>query len=276
MYALGAAAISGLPPLNGFVSEWFVYVGLFDAAAGRGVAAGAAMPAVLMLATAGALALATFVKAGAVILLGTPRTDAVTQARESGSLMRGAMLALAAGCAGLGLAPLFFWPVIARDVGARNPAWQLAEPPVPLGTLSGVQVSLTIFFLGGGVWLWRNAQVNGVRRGLTWDCGFATPTARMQYTSGSFSDTAGGWFNWILQPQRVQRRPHGSFAVGGRRIERVPETVLEHVVEPAAAIVMRLAGAARRLQHGRLQFYLMYLAGGLAVLAILVWFGGKP
>jgi hydrogenase-4 component B len=276
MYALGAAAIAGLPPLNGFVSEWLVYVGLFDAAAGRGVAAGAAMPAVLMLAMAGALALATFVKAGAVIFLGTPRTDAVTQARESGSLMRGAMLALTAGCAGLGLAPLFFWPAIARAVGAWNPAWPLAEPPVPLGTLGGVQVIFAIFLLGGGVWLWRKAHANGLRRGLTWDCGLATPTARMQYTSGSFSDTAGGWFNWILRPQRVQRRPHGSFAVGGRRIERVPETVLEHVVEPAAAIVMRLSGAARRLQHGRLQFYLMYLAGGLAVLAILVWFGGKP
>jgi hydrogenase-4 component B len=276
MYAFGAAAISGLPPLNGFVSEWLVYLGLFDAAADRSLAAGAAMLAVLLLAMAGALALATFVKAGAVIFLGASRTRAATQAHESGPLMRGAMLALAAGCAGIGLAPLFLWPAIARAAGAWNPAWQFAETPVPLGTLGAVHVILAIFFLAGGVWLWRKAQANGLRRGPTWDCGFATPTARMQYTSGSFADTAGGWFNWILQRERVQRRPHTAFAGRSRRINRVPETVLEHVVAPAAALVMRLSAAARRLQHGRLQFYLMYLAGGLAVLAVVTWFGSRP
>jgi hydrogenase-4 component B len=54
----------------------------------------------------------------------------------------------------------------------------------------------------------------------------------------------------------------------------VPETVLERVIEPTAAVVMRISGAARKLQHGRLQFYIMYLAGGVAVLAAVVWFGG--
>src|SRR5205814_2342337 len=72
LFAFGAIAISGLPPLNGFVSEWLVYLGLFDAAMGRGPAAWAAIPAAIMLAMTGALALATFVKAGAVVFLGAP------------------------------------------------------------------------------------------------------------------------------------------------------------------------------------------------------------
>ena len=276
MFALGAAAISGLPPLNGFVGEWFVYLGLFDAATGRSAAAWAAMPAALMLAMAGALALATFMKAGAVIFLGAPRTKAAAHAHESGPLMHGAMLALAAGCVAIGLAPLFFWPAIARAVGAWNPMWPAAEPPVPLGTLSLVHVTLAVLFVSGGLWLWRRVHTNGLRRGLTWDCGYSTPTARMQYTGGSFAGIAGGWFDWILQPERVQRRPRGSFPLQARRIERVPETVLEHIIEPAAGVVMRWSSAARQLQHGRLQFYLAYLAGGLAGLAIIVWLGEMP
>lgn len=274
MFALGAAAISGLPPLNGFVSEWMVYLGLFEAATGRTAAAWAAMPAALMLAMAGALALATFMKAGAVIFLGVPRTEAAKHAHESGPLMRGAMLALAAGCVAIGLAPVFFWPAIARAVGNWNPAWSVIEPPVPLATLGSVHVALAVLFVVGGVWLWRRAHANGLRRGLTWDCGYSTPTARMQYTSGSFGGLAGGWFAWILHPERAQRRPRGSFPLPARLIERVPETVLENVIEPAAAVVMRLSGAARQLQHGRLQFYILYVAGGLAALAVIVWWGG--
>jgi hydrogenase-4 component B len=75
LFAFGAAALSGLPPLNGFVSEWLVYLGLFDAITSRGPAAWAAMPAAVMLATAGALALASFVKAGAIVFLGAARTQ---------------------------------------------------------------------------------------------------------------------------------------------------------------------------------------------------------
>ena len=273
MFALGAAAISGLPPLNGFVSEWLMYLGLFDAAIGHDAAAWAAKPAALIVAMAGALALATFMKAGAVIFLGAPRTKAATQAHESGPLMRGAMFALAAGCVAIGLAPLFFWPAIARAVGSWNPGWPAAEPAVPLGTLGLVHVTLAAIFAGAAIWLWHRVRVNGLRRGLTWDCGYAVPTARMQYTGGSFSGITAGWFNWIFFTQRAQRRPRGPFPLKASRIERVPETVLERVIEPAAAIVMHWSNQARRLQHGRLQFYLMYLAGGLAVLAIIVWMG---
>jgi len=274
LFALGAVAISGLPPLNGFVSEWMVYLGLFDAATSHSAAAWAAMPAALALAMAGALALATFMKAGAVIFLGAPRTNAAVHAHESGPLMRGAMLALAAGCVAIGLAPIFFWPAIARAAGSWNPAWTSFEPPVPLTTIGAVHLTLAVLFLVGGLLLWRRAQTNGLRRRLTWDCGYSGPTARMQYTGGSFGGLAGDWFAWILRPERTQRRPRGAFPVRAVLIERVPETVLEYVIAPAASVVMRLSGAARRLQHGRVQFYIVYLAGGLTAIAIIAWWEG--
>lgn len=274
MFSLGAAAISGLPPLNGFVSEWMVYLGLFDAATAHGNAAWAAMPAVLMLAMAGALALATFIKAGAIIFLGAARTKAATQAHESGPLMRGAMLALAIGCVAIGLAPVLFWPAISQATGPWNAAGAGMEPLPSLVTLNWVHLILAVLFIVGGTWLWRRVQAGGLRRGLTWDCGYSAPSARMQYTSGSFAGLAGGWWGWILRPEQMQRRPRRTFPRRAFLIERVPETVLERVIEPMAALVMRVSGAARKLQHGRLQFYILYLAGGVAALACIVWLGG--
>ena len=123
LFALGAVAVSGLPPLNGFVSEWLIYLGLFDATTGKAPSAWAAMPAAIMLAMAGALALATFAKAGAMIFLGAPRTKTAAHAHECGWWMRGPMLALAGVCLMIGLLPMLFWPVISRAVGSWHPAW---------------------------------------------------------------------------------------------------------------------------------------------------------
>jgi len=275
VFTLGAAAVAGLPPLNGFVSEWLVYLGLFDAADGRGPLAWAVMPAIILLAMAGALALASFLKAGAVVFLGASRTHAAGHAHEAGWLMRGPMLLLAAMCITVGIAPFLFWPAVARAMSEWNPGWSAAEPGAPLLTLSLMQLAFAALFLAGGMALWRLARAGGARRALTWDCGYAAPTARMQYTGGSFAAIASGWFSWIFQPERILRRPRGPFPTRAGRMERVPETVLERVVEPAGAAVMRLSMAARQLQHGRLQYYIIYVAGGLVALAFLVFWGAK-
>jgi len=104
-FVLGAAAIAGLPPLNGFVSEWLVYLGLFDAVGSQSPVVWAAIPAVILLAMTGALALACFVKVCGVVFLGLPRTDAAQRAHESGWFMRAPMLVLATLCVAIGLAP---------------------------------------------------------------------------------------------------------------------------------------------------------------------------
>ena len=96
----------------------------------------------------------------------------------------------------------------------------------------------------------------------------------MQYTGGSFAGIGAGWFSWIVRSERQQRRPRGPFPDHASRIERFPEPVLRRVLEPAADAVQRLSGAARGLQHGRLQSYIVYLLGGLALLAVVAAAGG--
>ncbi len=270
LFALGAVAISGLPPLNGFVSEWLVYLGLFDAVSASGSAAVAAVAAVILLGVTGALALACFVKVCSVVFLGAPRSAAAAHAHECGPLMRGPMVMLAAACVALGLAPVLFWPALARATAQWHPAWAHLAPPVSLPTLGAAHLALAVAAVLAVTFLRRRSLNSGVRRALTWDCGYAAPSARMQYTVGSFAATITEWFTWILRPDQRADRPAVTFPRHSSFSSHTPETVLDRVVAPAARFVMQLSHATRRLQHGRLQAYLLYLVAGLAALAVLV------
>jgi hydrogenase-4 component B len=96
----------------------------------------------------------------------------------------------------------------------------------------------------------------------------------MQYSSGSFASIGAGWFAWILQPVRSLRRPRGLQPVAALRLDYVPETVLERVIGPAAEVILQVSTTVRRLQHGRLQSYILYIVAGLAALSGLVLLGG--
>lgn len=274
LFTLGAVAISGLPPLNGFVSEWLVYLGLFDAMTTRGAGAWAVIPAVVLLGVTGALALACFVKVCGIVFLGSARTESAARAHESGWRMLGPMVVLGVACAAIGLAPVLFWPAVASASTSWQPAWVGNSPPAPLTTLGACHLALAALGALAAVALWRRVRQNGLSRAVTWDCGYAAPTPRMQYTAGSFAGIITAWFGWILRPQRHWRPLQGLFPPGASFSEHTPETVLEQVVEPAGSMVMRISTAIRRLQHGRLQAYILYLLMGLAALALLTFLGG--
>jgi hydrogenase-4 component B len=274
LFGLGAAAISGLPPLNGFVSEWLVFLGLFHAVAWGGPAAWTAAGAAVLLAMTGALALACFVKVCGIVFLGLPRTEAAAQAHESGRLLRAPMLVLAAACVAVGLAPALFWPLIARAVATWEPSWSGGSPPAPLRSLGHLHVALLALAATAAGGLWLRVARNGVRRAPTWDCGYAAPTPSMQYTAGSFAAIITEWFGWVLRPRRHVDPPRGLFPAGARFETHTPETVLEHMVLPAGAVVRRASAAVRGLQHGRLQAYLLYLLIGVVALALLAVIGG--
>jgi len=278
LFALGAAAISGLPPLNGFVSEWLVFLGLFDAAIAHGPIAWALIPAAILLGVTGALALACFIKVCGVVFLGAPRTAAARRAHECGPAMRGPMLLLAAACVAIGLAPFIFWPGIARAIGTWSPAWGGAASPAPLLTLGKIHIAVAVVATAAALVLWHRARRHGFRRALTWDCGYAAPTPRMQYTAGSFASIINEWFAWILRPERHEHRPAEQelLPAGASFAEHTPETVLEYIVHPVGRGVMHLSAAARRLQHGRLQAYLLYLLVGVMALAGIVLLADRP
>jgi hydrogenase-4 component B len=274
LFTLGAMAIAGLPPLNGFVSEWLVFLGLFDAVSAPGAASWAAVTAAILLGLTGALALACFVKVCGVVFLGQARSQAAERAHECGWPMRLPMLVIGTLCAAIGLAPVLFWKAAAPAAAAWQPAWAGNTLPAPLMMLGAVHLALAALALLAGIYLWRRVKRAGLARAGTWDCGYAAPTARMQYTAGSFAGIITEWFEWILCRTRHEHLPEGSFPDHAHHAEHAPETVLEKIVGPAAAVVLRLSAVARGLQHGRVQVYLLYILIGLAALGTLVWMGG--
>lgn len=277
LFAAGALAAAALPPGNGLVSEWLVFLGLFEAVQTRGPATWGALPALLALAMAGALALAAFAKAAGLVFTGAPRTRAAEHAHESGRWMLGPMWAMAGACLALGLWPGAAWAAAGRVLAVWRPAWDGNGGPAEaaLGSLGMAQAGLLALLLAGGLILWRKVRAAGVRRAPTWNCGYAAPTARMQYTAGSFSALAGEWFRWAMRPVLIWRRPRGLLPRAALRLETTPDTVLEYGVTPAARWLLRGVGVVRRGQHGGVQAYIFYVLLGLAAMGLLVIFGGE-
>jgi hydrogenase-4 component B len=273
LFALGAAAVSGLPPLNGFVSEWAIYQGLLKAVAAKGETF-AVLPAVIVLAGTGALALATFAKAAGIVFLGAPRDRAARDAAECGWAMRVPMIVPAAFMICIGLMPGLFLGPVQNVIAVWAPQWAASDSMLPIRTLGGAHTALVCALLAGALAVTFRIRSLGVRRGLTWDCGYSAPTAHMQYSGGSFSGIVLGWFSWALRPERRLRRVHGYFPQRALALERIPETVLEKGIGPAARTVMILAGAARNMQHGRLHLYILYVFLGVTALGLLVFQGG--
>lgn len=178
LFALGAVAICGLPPLNGFVSELLVYLGLFGATNAHGNSAWGAIPAAILLAVTGALALACFVKVCGVVFLGAARSKIAANASENGLRMRGPMICLAAACVIIGAAPTLFWPAISRAADTWNPAWSAPEIPLSLSAVGTIHILLIALAMLTAAALWRRVSNNGMARAVTWDCGYSMPSAR--------------------------------------------------------------------------------------------------
>ncbi|NLW80787.1 MAG: NADH-quinone oxidoreductase subunit H [Desulfovibrionales bacterium] len=274
LFTLGSVAISGLPPLNGFVSEWLIYSGLLLAGMEWNDVAMAVIPAAVLLAVTGALALACFTKVCGVVFLGAPRSAPAERAHECGWGMRGAMLMLAAGCTLIGLFPAMFWQVLSRVAKDWSAVDMSSRAPDALYTLGLTHVALAVLGLAAGVgtiWFLRNR----VRRSVTWDCGFSAPSARMQYTAGSFAGIINEWFAWILRPTVHEIRPTTFFPSAAQCASHTPETVLEHVVEPVGHKILRLADKASGFQHGRVQSYIFYLCVAILVLSAAAILSGR-
>ncbi|MCP5521339.1 MAG: NADH-quinone oxidoreductase subunit H [Verrucomicrobiales bacterium] len=273
LFAFGSAAISALPPLNGFVSEWLIYQGLFRLGLSHAAGTWAALVAGIGLAVAGALALACFVKLCGVVFLGAPRTPVAAHAHECGTGMRRPMLVLAGVCLAVGLLPVLVRTPLEHAVAAWCLAGDATAFALPLAPLARAHLALGAALVVGAILLFRRIR-GGVVRRLTWDCGYAAPAARMQYTSGALAGWTISWFRWALWPVKKWHRLDTTLPRDAAWEERTPETVLERIVQPVARALCWLGVQTRRTQHGRLQLYILYLVLGLLALTFMALGGG--
>ena len=271
-FLIGAVAICGLPPLNGFVSEIMIYLGLFRVALSpESTAASAAVFAAPGLALVGALAAACFVKVYGMVFLGAPRSEQASLAHEAGKAMIVPMLVLAGCCILIGVAPLLFAPLLDRMAmtwsGKAIGDLKIATEAPLMAIIIVAAIVVVLLLAGTGFLLMR-----GIRRapsGLTWDCGYAAPSARMQYSSSSFADMLVKLFGWALQPKVHLPKINGLFPKDTDFESHVEDTVLEKAVWPATRAVTWLFSWGRFVQRGSLQAYLMYIL--IVVVFLLLW-----
>ena len=273
-FVIGALAVCGLPALNGFVSEFLIYLGLFDTlrADGSRSFAGAALAAPV-LALIGALAVTCFVKAFGAVFLGTARSDHSRQAHESEPAMLVPMTAMAACCFGIGLAPTWIAPVLAQAVSAWAPELGDVGPQLamlaPLDWISVMALALVAALALTSLLLWVRLRGSIVETGPTWGCGYAAPTPRMQYTSSSFVEMLVSLFGWALRPRTHLPQVMALFPQRTDFHREIRDPVLDEAVLPALRYVATRFAWFRVFQQGRIQTYLLYISG--ALLALLLW-----
>jgi hydrogenase-4 component B len=268
---VGALAIAGLPPLNGFVSEWLLLQSfLFADDIPRSFVNMLIPLGAAVVALSAALAAYVMVKFFGVIFLGQPREASLAQAHDCGTLE-------ALGCVLLGLLPT---QIIARldlvnqqllGVSLATPgvSWWLLAPvpqrPVSYAPLVFFAATAAVVMLTALLvkWFYRRR----IRRSAPWDCGFARLDARMQDTAEGFGQPIRRIFQPFFQIQRELPAP---FDHAPRYWLTIGDRIWGWLYEPLGAGVERLADLAARLQQGRIAVYLLYSFVTLVALLALV------
>jgi hydrogenase-4 component B len=272
-FLIGAGAIAGIAPLNGFVSEWLTLQALLHLAFTHGVAAGVTGAlALAALALTAALAVYCFVKVVGLVLLGPPRRTACADAVEAPWAMRCGLIVLAGWCVLLGAVP---GPLAQRCAailpGTADLSGGTRLHPPGTGALPTLGLAVAIVCLVAVLRLTRGRRTAATAP--TWACGQRVEPA-LNWTSAGFTKPVRLVLESLLRPEReISVRSEGGIVRSVAYRGRVPLLIEERVYAPVVAAALRGAGWARMLQSGRLGAYALYLAGLLVALLALARLG---
>ncbi len=288
-FLIGAVAISALPPLNGFVSEWLIFQALLGGAKLPTPEVAVLMPvAVGMLALTSGLAAACFVKAFGISFLAIPRSHEAEHAHESPRSMLTGMALLALACIALGLGATVVVPALGGALAGLGglPKTDMTftmglslQTPGDFGQVSPLGIALALVTMVGLAWLvLRLARINhSLRVGETWGCGRIGQTPRMEYTATAFAEPLRRVFAELYRPTKeltIDFHSESKYFVQSIEYRSGITPWFEKALyTPFLRLVERSARQVRRLQSGSLHLYLLYMA--LALLGLLIvarWF----
>jgi formate hydrogenlyase subunit 3/multisubunit Na+/H+ antiporter MnhD subunit len=275
-FLIGAVAICGLPPLNGFVSEFLIYFGAFTGVASSPSVVVGCFTAIAGLALIGGLAAACFAKAFGVVFLGEPRSEHAMHAHEASAAMTWPMMALAALCILIGaFAPrvaMLLYPAVGLFVKGA-PETAAMSLGFAANALSWIVMSAGILAcLVAGLILLRKRLLarRAVTESSTWDCGYARPTARMQYTASSFAQPLTNFFAPVLRTRQAYTGPDQIFPpTAGSFSTETKDLFRNEFYDPLFERTASALAWFRKAQHGRVQLYVLYIA--LTLIALLIF-----
>jgi formate hydrogenlyase subunit 3/multisubunit Na+/H+ antiporter MnhD subunit len=274
---IGTLAIAGLPPLNGFVSEWLLLQSFLftpqlpHAFVNMLVPLGAAALALTV-----ALAAYVMVKFYGIIFLGQPREEILTHAHDANKLERLGLGWLAAGCVLLGVLPQLALraagPVtgqlLGKTVAPAVSLWRIAPIAPEQASYSGLVFLFGIVGVFGITFVLVRLIAHGrTRRTAAWDCGYPWQTARMQDTAEGFGQPIRHMFGAFFRMERDLPSPGDP---APRYRIHIEDRFWRGIYQPIALSVQRTADGISILQGGRLSVYLLYSFLTLLVLLVFV------
>jgi hydrogenase-4 component B len=267
-------AIAGLPPLNGFASEWLTLQALLHVARSGDVGDGV-VGAIALAALGATAALFCFVKVVGLVLLGPARRAQVREAVEVAAPMRGAVVTLAASCVVLGLVPglLVSRLVAIAPWSGRAPSHAGLYLP-GTGSLPTVGIAVVLVAVTALLSMLRGQRVAAAAP--TWVCGQPVVPA-LNWSGVGFTKPLRLVLEIVLRPRReIEVRAHGGVVTEVAYEGEVPNLIDERLYRPVARLTLTAAASARRLQSGSLGMYVGYLIGLVLVVLIagrIGWLG---
>jgi formate hydrogenlyase subunit 3/multisubunit Na+/H+ antiporter MnhD subunit len=286
VFLVGCLAISALPPLNGFVSEWLTFQAILLSPQLPSWGLKLTVPAVgALLALSAALAAACFVRAFGIVFLGRARTPAASSAQEIDGNSLAAMYLLAAACLIAGILPGLFIdvlaPVVQFLVGGRMPVQTGAEwmSVVPIAESRSSYNGLLVFVFmiaSGGIAAFAIHRLasDKLRRGPAWGCGYPDASPATQYTADSFAQPIRRVFGPVVFGAREigEMPPPGSTAPARLTVE-VHDLIWDRLYAPIAVGITAAAERLNYLQFLTIRSYLslVFAALVLLLLVLAIW-----
>lgn len=263
LFTISGMGISALPPFCGFTGELLIYMAAFHgiAYASGGIFA-ASLASVIALALTGGLSAAAFAKSISAVFAGEPRSEAAKNAeKESLSMV------LAQGFLGLiALAMTFAAPFLVGKFLSGKLNSMVMMPLVYNGVFALLLCWLVLLM----IWMRKiRSKKQPDAENLTWDCGFAEPTARMQYTATAFIQPLADLFNGVLHQKKSIVPVQGYFPKEAEFTTETPDGGSRWLWEPLFKAASFVSDKVKRLQSGFLHIYILIMV--LAILLMLAW-----
>lgn len=265
LFLIAAIAISGIPPFNGFISEFIIYSGFYYWMQGSLI--GPLMTiifSVLALVMIGGLAMLCFTKAFGIVFLGNARQKFDHQIKEVPFLQLLPLYLIAFFIVFIGVFPQIFMNALSQPVSIMAGIPSITDMPLPEKTAAllhpvtwGIWILILISLVLFGL---RKLVMQNKKASLetTWGCGYVAPTEKLQYTAGSFVRPYSKLFRPFLLSSKTQKDVEGIFPSGGSYETHVYDRIEKYLVDNPIAAYKSLLGRFLFLQNGKLQFYILY------------------
>ena len=279
-FLASCAAACALPPMNGFVSEFLIYLASFRSVLPQGLHSASLRTggflAISSLALLGGLAAMGFSRLFGIAFLGEARSKAPLAAADPRKEMLLPLVFLASLCLAFGMGGGILVRIAAPVAAGIHPILRNASDIAPLRNAAGLCLRISIFssvLLAAAYGFWRLRQRllkdREVASAPTWGCGYPFVSPRMQYTGSSFSQPLLVALRSILGTELGGKWPSGYLPGKSSFSAETPGLLLKKVYEPLFSLFGRAAVRMRRIQHGRTHAYVFYII--LALIFVLFW-----